>query len=91
MQVKRYLHSTRLKEKLISKIPRLQAHRRGKQVIPTTGEVITEAVLPGCRILTMMMIRLWYKLQDLFFKICLIIITNLNSILIWILEKIPSQ
>ena len=27
------LHNTRLKEKLISKIPRLQAHRREKQVI----------------------------------------------------------
>ena len=91
MQVKRYLHSTRLKQKLISKIPRLQTHRRGKQVIPARGEVITEAVLLGCRILTMMMVKLWYKLQDLFFKICLIIITNLNSILIWILEKIPSQ
>ena len=91
MQVKRYLHSTRLKEKIISKIPRLQAHRCGKQVIPATGEVITEAVLPGCRILTMTMVKLWYKLQDLFFKIYLIKIKNLNSILIRILKKIPSQ
>ena len=32
-----HLHSTWLKEKLISKIPGLQAHRRGKQVILTTG------------------------------------------------------
>ena len=39
------LHSTRLKEKLISKIPGLQAHRRGKQAILTTGEVITDVVL----------------------------------------------
>ena len=39
------LHSTRLKEKLISKLPGLHAQRRGKQVILTTGEVTTEAVL----------------------------------------------
>ena len=39
------LHSTQLKKILIFKIPGLQAHRRGKQVILTTGEVTTEAVL----------------------------------------------
>ena len=39
------LHSTRLKEKHISKIPGLQAHRGGKQVILTTGEFTTEAAL----------------------------------------------
>ena len=39
------LHSTRLKEKLISKIPGFQAHGHGKQVILTTDEVTTEAVL----------------------------------------------
>ena len=39
------LHNTRLKEKLISKIPGLRAHRRGKQAILTTGEVTTEALL----------------------------------------------
>ena len=39
------LHSTRLKEKLISKLPGLHAQRRGKQVILTTGEITTEAVL----------------------------------------------
>ena len=39
------LHSTRLKEKLISKLPGLQAHRCGKQVILRRGEVTTEAVL----------------------------------------------
>ena len=38
------LHNTRLKEKLISKIPGLRAHRRGKQAI-LTGEVTTEALL----------------------------------------------
>ena len=39
------LHSTQLKEKLFSNVPGLQAHRRGKQVILTAGEVTTEAVL----------------------------------------------
>ena len=39
------LHSTRVKEKLISKIPGLQAHKRGKQVILTRGEVTREAAL----------------------------------------------
>ena len=39
------LHSTQLKKILIFKIPGSQAHRRGKQVILTTGEVTTEAVL----------------------------------------------
>ena len=39
------LHSTSPKEKLISKIPGLQAHRCGKQVILTSGEVTTEAAL----------------------------------------------
>ena len=33
------LHSTQLKEKRISKIPGLQTHRRGKQVILTASEV----------------------------------------------------
>ena len=39
------LHSTRLKEEFISKIPELQAHRCGKQVILTTIEITTSAVL----------------------------------------------
>ena len=39
------LHSTRLKEKLVFEIPGLQAHRRGKQVILTTGDVTAEAIL----------------------------------------------
>ena len=39
------LHSTRVKEKLISKLPGLQAHKRGKQVILTRGEVTREAAL----------------------------------------------
>lgn len=41
----RDLHSTRMKEKLIIKSPGLPAHRRGKQVVLTTGEVTREAVL----------------------------------------------
>ena len=41
----RDLHSTRLKKKLISKTPGLQAHRRGKQVILKTGGVTAEDVL----------------------------------------------
>ena len=85
------LHSTRLEEKLISKIPGLQAHRRGKQVILKTGEVITETELAALSYSDDDDGKLWYKLQNLFVKFCLTMKTNLNSILIRILKKIPSQ
>ena len=79
----RDLHSTRMKEKLIIKSPGLPAHRRGKQVILTTGEVTREAVLAA----------LSYSDDDgkdlvqAAKRICQIRNTNLNSVLIRILKK----
>ena len=39
------LHSTRFKEQLLSQIPGLQARKRGKQIVLTSDDVATEAVL----------------------------------------------
>ncbi len=39
------LHSTWFKNQLISRVPGLQAHKRGKQVILTSDDVATEAIL----------------------------------------------
>ena len=39
------LHSTRFKEQLLSRIPGLQAHKRGKQIVLTSGNVASEAIV----------------------------------------------
>ena len=39
------LYSTRFKEQLLSRIPGLQAHKRGKQIVLTSGNVASEAIV----------------------------------------------
>ena len=39
------LHSTRMKEQLLSWIPDLQAHKRGKKIVLTPDDVATETIL----------------------------------------------
>ena len=39
------LHSSRFKEQLLSRIPGLQAHKRGKQIVLTPDDVDAEAIL----------------------------------------------
>ena len=39
------LHSTRFKEQLLSQIPGLQAHKRGMQIVLTSDDAATEAIL----------------------------------------------
>ena len=64
---------------------------RGKQVILTTGEVTTEAALAVLSYGDSDGGKALVQAAKLIFKICLIMKTNLNSILTGILKKIPSQ
>ena len=69
----------------------MQAHRCGKQVVLTTGEVTTEAVLPALSYSDddngKALVQAARLIRPYLFKMK----TNLNSILIKILKKIPSQ